>query len=303
MPQLRREREFAYDKVVDGCRQLLYGLFKKVVIADSIGGFVDGVWAEAAAQHSIVLIAALVLYSVQIYADFSGYSDMALGLGRMLGVEMMRNFRFPYFSRTISEFWRNWHISLTSWFTEYVYIPLGGNRCGRVRTIRNTVVVFTLCGLWHGANWTYVVWGLYNGLLFIPLILHPEWKRRWQDSAIRIDVANAVSIVLTFGLVTAGWWLFRAPSLPAAWSYLLDVLHNWSLPLTVSPIHIECRQLWALLAVAFVLTEWRGRDHEYGYAIVGRWPGVVRWATYVGITVAVLFYTLAGGGNFIYSNF
>ena len=156
IPQLEDEKYFKQDLFISGLRQMLYGFFKKLVIADNLALIVAQVWNTYPQQNTFVILLGAMAYSVQIYADFSGYSDIAIGIGRLFGIEMIRNFSFPYFARTVAEFWRSWHISLTSWFTEYLYIPLGGSRCGIFRTIVNTLIVFTLCGLWHGANWTFV---------------------------------------------------------------------------------------------------------------------------------------------------
>lgn len=171
LPQFYKERIFSYPAAVDGLRQILWGLFKKVVVADNCAVFVNQMYADYTEKPSLVLILAAVFFSVQIYCDFSGYSDIAIGTARLFGFRLMRNFRVPYFSRDIAEFWRRWHISLTTWFRDYVYIPLGGSRGSRWQSVRNTLIVFTLSGLWHGANFTFLFWGLFNGLLFLPLLL------------------------------------------------------------------------------------------------------------------------------------
>ena len=184
LPQFLQKRTFSYEQGVDGMRQILWGLFKKVVIADNCAMYVDQVWATYDTQSGSTLLLAAVLFTFQIYGDFSGYSDIAIGTAKLFGIKLMRNFNNPYFSRDIAEFWRRWHISLTSWFRDYVYIPLAGSRPNVVYSVwctveskkklivaRNVMIVFLICGLWHGANWTYLVWGLYNVLLFLPLIL------------------------------------------------------------------------------------------------------------------------------------
>lgn len=171
LPQFLQNRKFDYDQATDGMRQILWGLFKKIVIADNCATYVDQVWNTYGTQSGSTLLLAAVLFTFQIYGDFSGYSDIAIGTAKLFGIKLMRNFNNPYFSRDIAEFWRRWHISLTTWFRDYVYIPLGGSRNGQWRTIANTFIVFLLCAIWHGANWTYLVWGLYHVALFIPLIL------------------------------------------------------------------------------------------------------------------------------------
>ena len=171
IPQIQKPRVFEYDLAVDGCRQMLWGLFKKVVIADNAALYVNQVYGDYSNQSGSTLLLAAILYSIQIYGDFSGYSDMAIGTAKLLGFRFRDNFLFPYFSRNMNEFWRWWHISLNTWFVDYVYIPLGGSRNGKWHTIRNIMVVFLLSGLWHGADWSFVAWGAYHGLLLALLIL------------------------------------------------------------------------------------------------------------------------------------
>lgn len=159
LPQFRKARTFDYSKAVDGCRQMLWGFFKKMVIADNAAFFVQKIFDAPESYHGLTLLVGAVLFSIQIYCDFSGYSDIAIGCARLFGIELRANFRFPYFSRNIAEFWRRWHISLNKWFVDYVYIPLGGSRVSKFKVIRNTFIIFLLSGLWHGANWTFVIWG------------------------------------------------------------------------------------------------------------------------------------------------
>ena len=171
LPQFYKQRVFDYTKAVDGMRQMLWGFFKKVVIADNCASMVNMIFDGYQEQSSLLLFIGALLFAFQIYGDFSGYSDIAIGSARLFGIELRRNFHFPYFSRDIAEFWRRWHISLNTWFRDYLYIPLGGSRCGKFKRIRNTLIIFTLSGLWHGANWTYLVWGVFHGISFLPLLL------------------------------------------------------------------------------------------------------------------------------------
>ena len=171
LPQFQKERIFTFESGADGLRQMLWGFFKKIVIADQCAKYVDVVFADYSSQNGSTLLLAVFLFSIQIYADFSGYSDIAIGTAKLFGIRLMRNFNNPYFSRDIAEFWRRWHISLTTWFRDYVYIPLGGSRVSKAKIIRNTFIIFLLSGFWHGANWTFIVWGAYHALLFLPLIL------------------------------------------------------------------------------------------------------------------------------------
>ena len=225
LPQMLRNRYFSYPHAVDGLRQMLWGFFKKLVIADICAATVNAVWAVYEQASWLSLVAATILFSFQIYADFSGYSDIAIGCARLFGINLSTNFATPYFSRDVREFWQRWHITLMTWFREYVYFPLGGSRHGKARTITNVLIVFLLSGLWHGANITFILWGLWHALLFIILILLSVPKKTgtpaWTDAA---------HILLTFVLVNAGWIIFRAPdvtSLTGFTARLLSPAQAW----------------------------------------------------------------------------
>ena len=199
LPQISSPRTFRYDEAVEGLRRILWGFFKKMVVADNCALAVNTIWADYAGADAMTLVAGMLLFTFQIYGDFSGYSDIAIGTARLFGIRLMENFRLPYFSATMPEFWRRWHISLMTWFRDYLYIPLGGSREGTLRTIRNILIVFLLSGLWHGANWTFVVWGLYNACLLLL------WR-----------VVRLRSILLTFLLAAVGWVVFRSASMTEA---------------------------------------------------------------------------------------
>lgn len=241
LPQFLQNRKFNYDQGIDGMRQILWGLFKKIVIADSCAVYVNQVWADYANQSGSTLLLASILFTFQIYGDFSGYSDIAIGTAKLFGIKLMRNFNNPYFSPDIAEFWRRWHISLTSWFRDYVYIPLGGSRPNVVYGVRctveskkkliiarNVMIVFLLCGLWHGANWTYMLWGLYHVALFLPLIIMGK-NRKSREKSRESRVKRISRMLLTFALVTIGWIIFRAPTVADAWGYVSTICTaGWS---------------------------------------------------------------------------
>lgn len=216
-------------------RQILWGLFKKIVIADNCATYVDQVWATYPTQTGSTLLLAAVLFTFQIYGDFSGYSDIAIGTAKLFGIKLMRNFNNPYFSRDIAEFWRRWHISLTTWFRDYVYIPLGGSRpeipayiqkperYKKLIIVRNTFVIFLLSGFWHGANWTFIAWGAYHALLFLPLILlgkNRKYTNQVAEGRLLPTWREAVQMLVTFGLVVFGWIIFRATGMPSLFHYL-----------------------------------------------------------------------------------
>ena len=257
LPQFLTNRKFSYDQGVDGMRQILWGLFKKIVIADNCATYVDQVWATYDTQTGSTLLLAAVLFTFQIYGDFSGYSDIAIGTAKLFGIKLMRNFNNPYFSRDIAEFWRRWHISLTTWFRDYVYIPLGGSRNGQWKTIANTFWVFMLCAIWHGANWTYMAWGLYNVALFIPLVLLHRTGRFKSQPATGKQIFR---ILLTFALVTIGWVIFRAPTVADAWGYFRTMCDiGWGVP-----IGIMDYTLWVAIAAIDVMLglEWHYRNTD-----------------------------------------
>ena len=213
LPQIKRQRTFSYPAAIDGLRQILWGLFKKIVIADNCAVFANEIFGHSASYSGSTLFLGALFFTFQIYGDFSGYSDIALGTARLFGIELLRNFAFPYFSRDIAEFWRRWHISLSSWFKDYLYIPLGGSKGGLWKKIRNTLVIFLVSGFWHGANWTFVVWGLINALYFIPLLIANKNRNNLEIVAqgkILPGWKDAIYMITTF-LMTVFAWIFSGP--------------------------------------------------------------------------------------------
>ena len=291
LPQFLQKRTFSYEQGMDGMRQILWGLFKKIVVADNCAVYVNQVWETYDTQSGSTLLLAAILFTFQIYGDFSGYSDIAIGTAKLFGIKLMRNFNNPYFSRDIAEFWRRWHISLTSWFRDYVYIPLGGNRRGLLRTIFNTFVVFLICGLWHGANWTYLVWGLYNVLLFLPLILLGKSKR-YKDAP--LVWKQLPQMLLTFVLVTIGWIIFRAPSMAEAWGYVCAMC---SASFFSQPATIQYPVWCAMAAIILMLSlEWRYRDAESVPLPKSIWA-------YYSLIIAIWWFAYRNTQEFIYFQF
>jgi D-alanyl-lipoteichoic acid acyltransferase DltB (MBOAT superfamily) len=301
LPQIQRPRHFDYEQAVDGLRQMLWGFFKKIAIADLLANYVELIFNNYTDYSGSTLALGAILFSFQIYCDFSGYSDIALGVAKLFGINLLKNFSFPYFSRDIAEFWRRWHISLTSWFRDYVYIPLGGSRGGTWSAIRNTFIIFLLCGFWHGANFTYIAWGLLNALYFLPLLLtHRNRKnldvvaqgKRWPT------ILELASMVSTFMLVTFSLLVFRSPSLHAALGYV-DRLFSKDLLSRPEVFPIYC--LW--LVAAFIFIEWCGREQEHALAKFGlKWPRVIRWSFYVLLSLMTLS-SISTSQSFIYFRF
>jgi D-alanyl-lipoteichoic acid acyltransferase DltB (MBOAT superfamily) len=297
LPQFRQERRFCYADAVDGCRQMLWGFFKKMVIADNCATVVNAVWTDYDSRPSVMLMAGAVLFAFQIYCDFSGYSDIAIGCARLFGIRLKRNFNYPYFSRSMADFWRRWHISLTTWLRDYVYIPLGGNRNGH--TLRNIFVVWCMSGLWHGANWTFVCWGVYHALLLAV-------GRR-----VRIKSAGRLlSVSVTFLFVVIGWIIFRAPTLNDAVSYLSRMLNLSELnvgPLLPQLMAMQSAAVTAVVGIALMTVgEWRSRHDEHAlqsldHGLLGRYSSL-RFAFY--IVMAMLTIAFAGSqSEFIYFQF
>lgn len=218
LPQIKRQRQFNYSQAIQGVKQIIWGLFKKVVVADNCAFFVNQIFENSATHTSSELWLGMIFFSFQIYGDFSGYSDIALGTSKLFGIDLLRNFNFPYFSRDIADFWRRWHISLSSWFRDYVYIPLGGSKGSKAKQLRNVFVIFLLSGFWHGANWTFIFWGLLHSLLFIPLLLSNKNRTSLSDSS--FSAKAYLKITITFIVVSFAWIFFRADSLSSAFQYL-----------------------------------------------------------------------------------
>ena len=335
LPQFLQNRKFSYDQGVDGMRQILWGLFKKIVIADNCATYVDQVWTTYPTQTGSTLLLAAVLFTFQIYGDFSGYSDIAIGTAKLFGIRLMRNFNNPYFSRDIAEFWRRWHISLTTWFRDYVYIPLGGSRpeispnCKHPQVrrkeiiIRNTFVIFLVSGIWHGANWTFLAWGAYHALLFLPLILLGK-NRKYTNivGADIVSVSNAdgtkttstrirllptwrefFQMLLTFALVVIGWIIFRAKNITESWNYIAGIF-------TQDLFHVPYlmnRAYYIPLAIALLfmlVIEWLNRAESHGLAINKtisiQW---LRRLIYVGIVLFMVYFGKFSYNQFIYFQF
>lgn len=302
LPQFQRPRTFDYAQAVDGCRQMLWGFFKKIVIADNCAVYVNQVFDTYQDQSGSTLLLAAIFFTFQIYGDFSGYSDIAIGCAKLFGIQLMRNFNVPYFSRDIAEFWRRWHISLTTWFRDYIYIPLGGSRTTKAKIIRNTFIIFLVSGLWHGANWTFVVWGAYHAVLFMPLILMGK-NRRFTDTVAANRILptwrEAGQMLLTFVLVVIGWVIFRAESITQAWEYLGGICDSslFSLPIRkIFSFRI------ALLILLMLFIEWTQRNSLHGLEFVVKYKIAFRYIIYFVMIVLLVFFC-GQNKTFIYFQF
>ena len=228
LPQFLKEREFDLNKAKDGMRQVLFGLFKKIVIADNCAVMVNQIFDNYQDYNGITLFVGAALFAFQIYSDFSGYSDIAIGTARLFGFNLKRNFAFPYFAWNMAEFWKRWHISLTSWFRDYVYIPIGGSRGSFAMIVRNTFIIFIVSGFWHGANWTFIAWGALNALYFVPVLFRRSRAKRTGRTVIEFDkgIYGFISACITFVLTCFAWIFFRANNISHAFSYIKQMVLN-----------------------------------------------------------------------------
>ena len=307
LPQIKSKREFDYSRVVDGLRQILWGLFKKIVIADSCANFANEIFQNQTDYSGSTLILGALFFTFQIYGDFSGYSDIALGTARLFGIDLLRNFAFPYFSRDIAEFWRRWHISLSSWFKDYLYIPLGGNKGGTWIKVRNTFIIFIVSGFWHGANWTFIIWGLLNAFYILPLIIFKKNRNNIDIVAQGKNLPNLkeiFSIGMTFSLTVFAWIFFRSESVTLAFEYIAEIFSKSTLSIpyfsgigTSIPV--------VLFLVLFFTIEWIGRENEFAIQKIGlQWKRIVRWSFYSFLVISIYYFSFnSSNQQFIYFQF
>lgn len=301
LPQFYTKRKFDYSKAVDGMRQILWGLFKKIVIADNCAQYANLIFNNSENYSGSTLLVGAIFFTFQIYCDFSAYSDIAIGTSKLFGFDLMQNFNYPYFSRDMAEFWRRWHISLSTWFRDYLYFPLGGSRGGTWMRVRNTFIIFIVSGFWHGANWTFIAWGALNALYIMPSILLQSNRKNIEIVAkgkFLPSVTDFISIVSTFTLTVLAWVFFRANSMDHAIKYIAEIFSSsiFTVP-TVLPINI------IVLLLVFILVEWLGREGKYALEkIVLKVNLPVRYLTYYAIIISLIWF---GGKEqaFIYFQF
>lgn len=301
LPQFYKRRVFDKEKAYDGLRQILWGLFKKIVIADQCAEYANLIFNNSDDYSGSTLLLGALFFTFQIYGDFSGYSDIAIGVSRLFGFNLMQNFAFPYFSRDIAEFWRRWHISLSTWFRDYLYIPLGGSRGGTWMKVRNTFIIFLVSGFWHGANWTFLVWGALNALYFLPLLL---LKKNRLNIGVVAENARIPSfrefsnMIFTFLLTVLAWIFFRANNVKHAWDILQEIFSTsfFNKPQTL-PI------ILFLFIAFFVLVEWLGRRNQYGIEkfLLKKSLGI-RWVFYLFIVFCIIG-NISNEQDFIYFQF
>ena len=301
LPQFQHSRTFNYDRAVDGGKQILWGFVKKILIADRCAIIVDFYWNQYQEIPGLTLLILGVLFTFQIYCDFSGYSDIAIGCAKLFGIQLTKNFDNPYFSRSIPEFWRRWHISLMTWFRDYIYIPLGGSRCSKWKVIRNVFIVWGVSGLWHGADWTFVCWGLFHATLlsfYIILGINSKYKHIVAFGHYLPTIREAMQMIVTFFFVVIGWIIFRSDSMSQAAGFLQSICTNK---------FFDPSALYGLkeliLCFAFLTIEWWQRDKPFVLLMQGIKSQFVKWAICIGIAVFSYFYMADSISKFIYFQF
>jgi D-alanyl-lipoteichoic acid acyltransferase DltB (MBOAT superfamily) len=305
LPQFYSKRQFDYGKAVDGLRQILWGLFKKVVIADNAAQIANYLFDNPDQYSGSTLLIGAIFFTLQIYGDFSGYSDIAIGLARLFGFELKRNFAFPYFSRDIAEFWRRWHISLSTWFRDYLYIPLGGSRGGLWTKVRNTFIIFIVSGFWHGANWTFIIWGALNAIYFLPLLLLNKNRSNTNNVAegkLLPSFMEFFQMTFTFILTVIAWVFFRAESVQSAFEYLSVIFSKSLISVPYYP-GIGKHLSTVILVLFFILIEWLGREGQYALEKIGlSWKRPFRLMFYYSIIILIILF-MGQQQEFIYFQF
>jgi len=306
LPQFHKRRKFEYDEAIDGMRQILWGLFKKIVIADNCAIYANIIFNNSEDYSGSTLLLGAIFFTFQIYGDFSGYSDIAIGTAKLFGFKLMQNFAFPYFSRDIAEFWRRWHISLSTWFRDYLYIPLGGSRGGNMMRIRNTFIIFIVSGFWHGANWTFIIWGALNALYFLPLLISKTNRKNIEivaKGSILPSIRETINISITFGLSVFAWIFFRAENVGHAFAYISTIFSASLLSIPSVEGGISNSIPIIILTIIFLIIEWLGRENQFALAKLEQKVNQVgRYFFYYTLIFIIVFY---GGdkNEFIYFQF
>jgi len=301
LPQFYKKRFFDKSKAIDGLYLILWGLFKKVVIADSCARYANEIFSKYESMNSFSLLMGAIYFAFQIYGDFSGYSDIAIGTSKLFGIDLKRNFAFPYFSRDIAEFWRRWHISLSTWFRDYLYIPLGGSKASKLLSFRNVFIIFIVSGFWHGANWTFIIWGILNALYFIPLFITNRNRNNLDIVSKGKTLPNFhefMSMLTTFFLVIIGWIFFRAETVSIAIDYIKKLFSfNFENGLQYLSINRYTPEL-LILILCFIIVEWNSRENEHPF--FGKWLNFKLILTILGIITLGVYSNVT---DFIYFQF
>ncbi len=310
LPQLKTNRTFDYTKAVDGLRQMLWGFFKKIVIADNCAEYSNLIFNNSAHYHGSTLALGALLFTFQIYCDFSGYSDIALGTARLFGIDLLHNFSFPYFSRSIAEFWRRWHISLSSWFRDYLYFPLGGSKQGMLTTVRNTFVIFLVSGFWHGANLTFIIWGMLHAIFIVPSIILKSNRNNLDIVAqgkLFPTLNDLSAMLITFSLTVFAWIFFRAQNLSTAFLIIrriaLDIFNAAAYRETIAFIFNKVGYAIPCLVMILLIIEWVGREKKHALSSFAfHLSRPIRYVFYYSILLLIYVYS-GKQQQFIYFQF
>jgi alginate O-acetyltransferase complex protein AlgI len=289
LPQFYSKREFNYAKAVDGMRQILWGLFKKIVIADNCAEYANLIFEQYDTASGSTLVLGALFFTFQIYGDFSGYSDIAIGTARLFGFDLMRNFAYPYFSRDVAEFWRRWHISLSTWFRDYLYIPLGGSRGSAWSKVRNIFIIFIVSGFWHGASWTFIIWGALNAIYILPLMLFKINRNNLETVAqgrVFPSLREFLAMLLTFSLTVFAWIFFRAENVTEATHYIMGIFN--SSVFSVPNLKFDGK-LTVILITIFVIVEWMNRHKQHALELISSTaPRWLLWSSYLLILFTII---------------
>ena len=306
LPQFYKKRTFEYHKAVDGMRQILWGLFKKVVIADNCAEFANQIFNNSIDYSGSTLVLGAIFFTFQIYCDFSGYSDIAIGTSRLFGIDLKQNFANPFFSRDIAEFWRRWHISLSTWFRDYLYIPLGGSRGGTCMKVRNTFTIFLVSGFWHGANWTFIIWGALNAIYFLPLLLTNNNRKNLgivAEGKLLPSYRELFAMLTTFTLTVFAWIFFRAENLNHAFSYIKEIFSETLFRIPYFKDGTNSIKI-IILVIIFVIIEWLGRKNKFAIEkILQNFNKYLRFFSYSIIIILIFLFYKDGTNTFIYFQF
>jgi D-alanyl-lipoteichoic acid acyltransferase DltB (MBOAT superfamily) len=305
LPQIQNKRSFQKTQAIEGLKLMLWGFFKKLVIADSLSPIVSDIFSNSHSYSSTTLVIGAVFFAFQIYGDFSGYSDIAIGTSKLFGIELMSNFKFPYFARNIAEFWRKWHISLSTWFRDYLYIPLGGSKGTTSKSIRNIFIIFVVSGFWHGANWTFVIWGLFHAILFLPSFITKTNRKFTGEINIlgnfKSLIFDSLRILQTFVLVTIGWVFFRSASIQSAFDYLKRMFFNFSTEHYNHPNGYRMMDYFVIVLIFIVYEYFIRNDERNPFPFKNRY---VRFVIYLLILFSIiLFFDDGVDRSFIYFQF
>ncbi|MFD1614965.1 MBOAT family O-acyltransferase [Gelatiniphilus marinus] len=300
LPQFSEKRNFNTERAISGIHLIIWGLFKKIVIADSCATYVNAIFSDYETLNTLTLCIGAIYFAFQIYGDFSGYSDIAIGTARLFGFELMRNFNLPYFSRDVAEFWRRWHISLSTWFRDYLYIPLGGSRGNKANQLRNVFIIFLVSGFWHGANWTFIIWGTLHAVFFIPLLLRKQNRKHLNqvsETTLIPSFGELFKMLKTFALVTLAWVFFRADNVSIAIDYLQRLALNLNFKIEYLTIERYSIEMFALIGI-FILLEWFNRQKEHPFS------GRFKWIKITGVMLMLLLFGVySDHQEFIYFQF